>query len=148
MSYLAHSILLAQLIATLIHYPCTVALTGLADWSAFSRAGFANHVRSRLGQWGPWRAPYRRYGSDIHPRVSDMSLRPSRLVWAYEWHFLDTWNLQTVLLAALTRLRLPTRPHRPPHPPPARPPPITCIRDITAVVKKLAQNPAVPASYC
>ena len=23
------------MIATLIHYPCTVALTGLADWSAF-----------------------------------------------------------------------------------------------------------------
>ena len=35
MSHLAHSILLAQLIATLIHYPYTVALTGLVDWSAF-----------------------------------------------------------------------------------------------------------------
>ena len=35
LSHLAYSILLAQLIATLIHYPCTVALTGLADWSAF-----------------------------------------------------------------------------------------------------------------
>ena len=30
-----YSILLAQLIDALIHYPCTVALTGLADWSAF-----------------------------------------------------------------------------------------------------------------
>ena len=30
--YLAYSILLAQLIATLIYYLCTVALTGLADW--------------------------------------------------------------------------------------------------------------------
>ena len=28
-------ILLAQLIATLIHYPCTVALPGLVGWSAF-----------------------------------------------------------------------------------------------------------------
>ena len=35
MSHLAYSILLAQLIATLIHCPCTVALTGLADWSAY-----------------------------------------------------------------------------------------------------------------
>ena len=31
MSHLTYSILLAQLIATLIHYPCTVALTDLAD---------------------------------------------------------------------------------------------------------------------
>ena len=35
MSQLAYSILLAQLIATLIHCPCTVALTGPADLSAF-----------------------------------------------------------------------------------------------------------------
>ena len=35
LSHLAYSILLVQLIATLIHYPCTVALTGLADRSAF-----------------------------------------------------------------------------------------------------------------
>ena len=35
MSHLAYFILLAQLIATLIHYPCTVALPDLADWSAF-----------------------------------------------------------------------------------------------------------------
>ena len=35
MSHLAYYILLAQLIATLIHYPCIVALTGLDDWSAF-----------------------------------------------------------------------------------------------------------------
>ena len=34
-SHLAYSILLPQLIAMLIHYPCTVALPGLADWSAF-----------------------------------------------------------------------------------------------------------------
>ena len=43
---MAYSILLAQLIATLIHYPCTVALTALADWSAliFYRDSFANHM--------------------------------------------------------------------------------------------------------
>ena len=35
MSHLTYSISLAQLMDTLIHYPCTVALPGLADWSAF-----------------------------------------------------------------------------------------------------------------
>ena len=35
LSHLAFSILLAQLIPTRIHYPCTVALIGLAEWSAF-----------------------------------------------------------------------------------------------------------------
>ena len=34
-SHLANCILLAQLIATLIHYPCSVVLMGLANWSAF-----------------------------------------------------------------------------------------------------------------
>ena len=35
MANLAYSILLAQLVATLINYPCTVVLPGLADWYAF-----------------------------------------------------------------------------------------------------------------
>ena len=35
MSHLANFTFLAQLIATLIHYPCTVAIPGLAAWSAF-----------------------------------------------------------------------------------------------------------------
>ena len=35
MSHLAYSILLAQLIATLMHYPFTVPLPGFANWSAF-----------------------------------------------------------------------------------------------------------------
>ena len=39
-------------------------------------------------------------------------------------------------MGALPRLRLPTRPHRPPHPPPIRPPPIESIRDITGFEKK------------
>ena len=37
---MAYSVLLAQLIATLIHYPCTVALPDLADWSAFLELDF------------------------------------------------------------------------------------------------------------
>ena len=35
MSHLANCTFLAQLIATLIHYPCTVVIPGLAAWSAF-----------------------------------------------------------------------------------------------------------------
>ena len=45
-------------------------------------------------------------------------------------------------MGALPRLRLPTRPLRPPHPPPTRPPPIESIRDITGTEKKLPQKPA------
>ena len=59
-----------------------------------------------------------------------------------------------LLVDGITRLRLPTRPHhplpppaRPPLPPPTRPPPINSIRDITAVGKKLSQNPAVSARW-
>ena len=49
---------------------------------------------------------------------------------------------QTVQLKGITRLRLPT--HLPLHPPH----PLICtICDITVVVKKVAQNPAVLASY-
>ena len=43
-----YSILLSQLIATLIHYPCVVALPGLADWSAFLELVFADYVKSQL----------------------------------------------------------------------------------------------------
>ena len=35
MSHFANYTFLAQLIATFIHYPCTVAIPGLAAWSAF-----------------------------------------------------------------------------------------------------------------
>ena len=75
MSYLANCILLAHLTATLIDYPCTVVLMGLVDWSAFSGAGSADYVKLQLRQWGPWRALDGRYGSDIHPCVSEASLK-------------------------------------------------------------------------
>ena len=38
-------------------------------------------------------------------------------------------------MGALPRLRLPTRPQRPPHPPPTCPPPIESICDITGAEK-------------
>ena len=46
----------------------------------------------------------------------------------------------------LTHLRLPTLPHYSPHPPPTHPPLILAIHDITVVVNKVDQNPAVLAS--
>ena len=37
-------------------------------------------------------------------------------VWAYSWHFWDTWLVQTVLIEGLAHLRLPTKPLHPPLP--------------------------------
>ena len=79
----------------------------------FSRAGIANHVKSWLGQWGLWWVLYGRCESDIPP-VIEISLRPSRLVRAYDQHFLDSYNFQMVLMKALTCLQLSKRPHHPP----------------------------------
>ena len=50
-----------------------------------------------------------------------------------------------LLMVGLARLRLPTRPRRPP-PAPAAHPLIHAICDITVTVKKVAQKPAVLAS--
>ena len=72
MSHLADYTLLSQ-------YLCTVAIPGLADWCAFSRVDFADHVKSHLTM-GPRKALDGRYVSHIHPCVSETSLRPSRLV--------------------------------------------------------------------
>ena len=49
-------------------------------------------------------------------------------------------------MVSVTRLRLPTHPRRPPTPLPPAHPLIDAIPDITATVKKVAQNPAVLAS--
>ena len=72
---------------TLSMHCCNTRLSCLV---CFSRADFANHVKPRLRQWDPWRALDGRYGSDVHPRVSETSHGPSRLVKAYDWHFLDS----------------------------------------------------------
>ena len=55
----------------------------------------------------------------------------------------------SVVMVALTCLRLPTHPHLLPTPPPTSFPPHPLIRaicDITVAVKKVAQKPAVLAS--
>ena len=50
-------------------------ITGLSWLVCFSRAGFADRVKSQLRQWDPWRALDGRYGSDIHPCVGETSLK-------------------------------------------------------------------------
>ena len=75
MSHLANCTFLAQLIATLIHYPCTVAIPGLAACFAFLERILPDHVKPRLRQWDPWRELDGRYGSDIHPCVGETSLK-------------------------------------------------------------------------
>ena len=66
---------------TLSMHRCNTRLSCLV---CFSRADFADHVKPPLRQWDPWRALDGRHGSDIHPCVSEMSHRPSRLVKAYD----------------------------------------------------------------
>ena len=62
---------------TLSMHCCNTRLSCLV---CFPRVDFADHVKSRLRQWDSWRALDGRYGSDIHPCVSEMSHRLSRLV--------------------------------------------------------------------
>ena len=62
-------------------------------WEAASLAmlmSFADYVKSPLRQWGPQRALHERNGSEIGPRVSEKSLRPSGFVWGCNWHLLGS----------------------------------------------------------
>ena len=51
---------------------------------------FANHVSSQLRNLDPWRTLIE--GMDVKLRLNGTatSLRPSKYVWAYDWHFLDS----------------------------------------------------------
>ena len=109
----------------------------------FTRTGFAYHVKSQLRKWDLCRALDGRYRFNIHCCVSETSLRPSRLVWAYDQHFLDSYLIQTVL-EGITHLWLPTYPHYPPHPlPPTCLPPYMCNLWYYSSCDKVVQNPAV-----
>ena len=97
-------------------------ITGLSWLVCFSRAGFADCVKSRLRQWDPWRALDGRCGSDIHPCVGETSLKALQSC-------LGVW------LALLGLIATPNSPvgwcnpppaSHPPPPPPTRPPPYTC----------------------
>ena len=120
---------------TLPDVPVHCCINELSWLVYFSRAGFADHVKSQLRQWDPWRALDGSYGSDIHPCVGDMSLKALQSC-------LGLW------LALFGLIATPNSPIGRYNPPLASHPPlIHGIHDITVVVKKVSQNPAVLASY-
>ena len=141
--------------ARLKHYTYTpftglyIPFTGLyMARSAFTGGLFPtllNHVGPLQGAWGHWGALIRLHG------VSGCCQRPSRPTMSTVAVSVPYWGHTAavcLLVDGMARLRLPTRPRRPPLPlPPTHPPPINSIRDITAVGKKLSQNPAVSARW-
>ena len=107
--------------ATLVHYTYTVPLLSLVDWSAFSRASFADPVSSWLRQWDPWRALHGRYGCKIHPRDRETSINAIQACLA----------LWLALLGPIASPNSPnggfnlpptSHPPPPPAPPPSHPP--------------------------
>ena len=58
--------------------------------SYISSVSFSNHLKSWLRLWGPQRTLDGRYQSEISPSVSETSLRPSRLICTYSWHFFNS----------------------------------------------------------
>ena len=69
--------------------PIHSTITRLGYIVYFTRASFANHVNSQLQQQDPWKALNGMHWFEIDPSGSETSLRPSKHVWAYGWHFLD-----------------------------------------------------------
>ena len=104
----------------------TICITGLSWLVCFSRADFANRVKSRLRQWDPWRALDGRCWSDIHPCVGETSLKALQSC-------LGLWLALLGLIATpngpVGRCNPPPASHSPPPPtppPPTLPPPYTC----------------------
>ena len=112
MLHLANCILLAQLINSHTRtLPMYICINGLSWLVYFSGAGFADHMKSRLRQWGPWRALDRRCGSHIHPVLARHLLRISgpglsEPMTSSSWT--HSYILQIVLLEGTTRLQLST----------------------------------------
>ena len=119
---------------------CNIGLSWLV---CFSRAGFADCVKSWLRQWDPWRAPDGRCRSGIHPCVGEMSLKALQ----------SCLGLSLALLGLIATpngpiwwCNLPPASH-PPHPPPTRLPPYMCNPWYYSGCEKVSQNPVVLASY-
>ena len=96
-----------------------------------------NHVGPLQGAWGHWGALIRLHG------VSGCCQRPSRPTKSTVAVSVPYWGHTAAVCLLVDGI---TRPHRPSLPP-THPPPINSIRDITAVGKKLSQNPAVSARW-
>ena len=102
--------------------PVYCCINGLSWLVCFSRAGFADHVKSRLRQWDPWRALDGRHGSDIHPCVSETSVKVLQSC-------LGLWPALHGLIATpnspIGGFNPPPASHPPTPPPPGRPSPYT-----------------------
>ena len=119
MSHLANCIVLAQLIATLIHYPCTVVLMGLVNWSAFLELVLptmwshdwdnGTHGGHHMGGM---------HGSDIHliSEASPKALQACLVLWLVVLRLIATPN------SPIGSLNPPLASHPPPSP---TPPPYT-----------------------
>ena len=95
---------IGRLIATLIHYPCTVALTGLTEWSAFLEMvlptmwshDWDNGAHGGYQMGGT-------YGSDIHPVLVTRLVGPpglSGLMTSTFWtHGTSKWSHSGAALA-------------------------------------------------
>ena len=100
--------------------PMHCCIDGLSWLVCFSGAGFADHVKSQLRQSGPWRRILDgRYGSDIHPCVSEASLKALQAC-------LGLWPVVLGLIATPNSPIGSLNPSPASHPPPIRPPPYTC----------------------
>ena len=120
----AYSILLAQLMATLVHYTYIVPLPGLVDWSAFLERVF-DPVNSWLRQWDPWRALHGRHGCEIHPRDRETSINAIQACLGLWLELLGPIGSPN----SPNRFNLPPASHPPPPPTPLPltcPPPIMC----------------------
>ena len=126
--------------------PVHCCINGLSWLVCFSRHGFADHVKSRLRQWDPWRALDGRYGSDIHPCIGETSLKALQLCLGLWLALLGHIATPNGPIGGLTHLRLPTRPLHLPHPLPPTPLYMQSVI-LQQLWKKVAQNPAVLASY-
>ena len=117
-------------------------IDGLSWLVCSSGAGFANHVKSWLRQWGPWRALDGRYGSHIYPCVSEASLKALQACLGLR---LEVLGLIATPNSPIGRHNLPPDSHSPTTNPTH--PLICAMRNITVALKKVAQNHAVLASY-
>ena len=106
----------------------------------FYRRLFADAVKpQRCISWS-WGALIGLHGV---PNFSSWQSGPP--LWIVPVHVTCQWHSTAlrVRMGALFRLRLPTRPHRPPHPSPTCPPPIELINDITGAEKNYQKTSSI-----
>ena len=100
-----------------------------------------NHVGPLQGAWGHWGALIRLHG------VSGCCQRPSRPTMSTVAVSVPYWGHTAavcLLVDGITRLRLPTRQHRPPLPPPAHPPTPPPSRPPTPPPSRPPTHPPLP----